>query len=181
MDECCEKCYGEHHTRDIISNITCSFPVQRALKQPFHLGKQGNITQLGGEFILGPGTSVSPLSQWCLLNLMSTFRQYMRICTQYAAHRRPCRCARAPWGGRCRVPIRLGSCQYPWHWISIEWTHYLLGHCQHYLQTFVPSMPQSVPARLATHLKINSQRHGRQSTFGLFVFFCFGPQKKYII
>ncbi|GJJ10403.1 hypothetical protein Clacol_004629 [Clathrus columnatus] len=33
----------------------------KALKHPSHVGKQGNISQLGGEFILGPNTEVSEL------------------------------------------------------------------------------------------------------------------------
>jgi hypothetical protein len=34
----------------------CGTPAQRALKKPLHIGKQGNFSQLGGEFILGPRT-----------------------------------------------------------------------------------------------------------------------------
>ncbi|KAJ3710674.1 AhpC/TSA antioxidant enzyme-domain-containing protein [Lentinula raphanica] len=33
--------------------------IWRALKNPSHIGKQGNFAQLGGEFILGPGNQCS--------------------------------------------------------------------------------------------------------------------------
>lgn len=37
-------------------NFRLSSPFrQRALSSPTHIGKQGNIKQLGGEFIFGPG------------------------------------------------------------------------------------------------------------------------------
>jgi len=33
--------------------------IAKALKNPLHWGKQGNISQLGGEFILGPKNTCS--------------------------------------------------------------------------------------------------------------------------
>ena len=38
------------------------------LKNPSHIGKQGNISQLGGDFILGPGMPFQHPSQFTLLN-----------------------------------------------------------------------------------------------------------------
>ncbi|KIJ31385.1 hypothetical protein M422DRAFT_266914 [Sphaerobolus stellatus SS14] len=43
--------------KGIVSNTVTS--IMRALKNPAHLGKQGNISQLGGEFIFGPGNICS--------------------------------------------------------------------------------------------------------------------------
>ncbi|KAJ3502830.1 hypothetical protein NMY22_g18453 [Coprinellus aureogranulatus] len=36
----------------------------RAFSAPTLIGKQGNIFQLGGEFVLGPGANISPLQAW---------------------------------------------------------------------------------------------------------------------
>lgn len=59
---------------------------QRALRKPLHIGKQGNISQLGGEFILGPRTYI--LVKLPLL-LTIRQRQYVFLCALYAAYRRP--------------------------------------------------------------------------------------------
>lgn len=55
-------------TLDTITCISCAnIPFQKGpLKHPGLIGKQGNISQLGGEFVLGPGKhlngTVRPLS-----------------------------------------------------------------------------------------------------------------------
>jgi len=61
-----------------------AFGPQRALKNPLHIGKQGNFSQLGGEFVLGPGI-------WLHIilftpNLIHGYREYLRFRPLYGSY-----------------------------------------------------------------------------------------------
>jgi len=43
-------------------SLHCNTDQQGPLKHPDHIGKQGNISQLGGDFIFGTGTRIFPIS-----------------------------------------------------------------------------------------------------------------------
>ncbi|KAJ3752458.1 hypothetical protein F5880DRAFT_1509532 [Lentinula raphanica] len=47
------------NVKPLVFNLLLTWVPKRALKNPSHIGKQGNFAQLGGEFILGPGNQCS--------------------------------------------------------------------------------------------------------------------------
>ncbi|KAJ3771066.1 hypothetical protein FB446DRAFT_780558 [Lentinula raphanica] len=49
----------ERRRPPLVFNLLLTWVPKRALKNPSHIGKQGNFAQLGGEFILGPGNQCS--------------------------------------------------------------------------------------------------------------------------
>jgi hypothetical protein len=54
-----------------LASLSSSLSLQRGpFKNPSHIGKQGNISQLGGDFILGPGMHFSHPNQHTSLNMV---------------------------------------------------------------------------------------------------------------
>lgn len=49
--------------RCLLTYCRGSVGLQRGLRHPSHIGKQGNMSQLGGEFIFGPGNTCSYASR----------------------------------------------------------------------------------------------------------------------
>ena len=72
----------------VTSNINITIIKRGPIKNPSFIGKNGNISQLGGEFIFGPGRSIIIIHPDYRLILLIDYRTTMYICISYEAHRR---------------------------------------------------------------------------------------------